>query len=83
MCANHSRRQTMAPSTIVATGPPRNACPSKGELRLLENDRFTSYVHCRSVLRSVLKIVTSAGAPTVRVPRSRRSTRAAGGEQRD
>jgi len=34
--------QTTRPLTIVATGPPRNVRPSKGELRLLETDRLTS-----------------------------------------
>src|SRR5258706_8117242 len=56
---------TTRPATTVATGPPRNVFPSKGELRLLEKDLLTSYVHARSVE----KIVTSAGAPAPSVPR--------------
>src|SRR5690242_6400728 len=35
-------RHENSPLTIVATGPPRKLCPSNGELRLLDNDPFTS-----------------------------------------
>ena len=34
--------QTTSPATTVATGPPLNVFPSNGELRLFENDLFTS-----------------------------------------
>jgi len=57
-------RQTICAFTMVATGPPMKVFPSKGELRLFENDLFTSYVHSRSSE----KIVTSAGAPGASVP---------------
>jgi len=40
--AGYSADHTIEPLTIVATGPPRNAWPWKGVLRLLEKDRFTS-----------------------------------------
>ena len=39
---SHPRFHANCPFTTVATGPPRKVRPSNGELRLRENDWFTS-----------------------------------------
>ena len=59
-----SRRHTTAPFTTVAMGPPRKSRPSNGVFRLLENEWLTSYLQ----VRSVSKMVISAGAPGESVP---------------
>src|SRR5215472_13006236 len=69
---DHARVHTISPPTTVATGPPRNRRPWKGELRLLELDCCASNVHSES--RS--NTVTSPGAPGFSVPRSRLRIRA-------
>ena len=38
----YCRRQTTAPSTMVATGPPRKVLPPQGVLRLFEKERSRS-----------------------------------------
>ena len=40
--AGYPLHHTIAPFTTVAIGPPRNARPWNGELRLREGDWFTS-----------------------------------------